>query len=42
MFRPVTVSFVAYVNIDVIISGGIEGRCDNLSKISDNSEIHYG
>lgn len=41
MFRPVTVSFVACVNVDVIISGGEEGR-DNMSKITDNSEIHYG
>jgi len=41
----VIVSFVTYVNIDVISRDGKRGRrekCDNPGRITDNSEIHYG
>jgi len=41
----VIVSFVTYVNIDVIRDGkrGRRKECDNPGgKITDNSEIHYG
>jgi len=41
----VIVSFVTYVNIDVISRDGKRGRreeYDNPGRITDNSEIHYG